>query len=93
MENKIPTAEEFLKDKLSEIHEEEIFEDLLQKMFTMDVLEVMVAFTKMHVEAALKKASIKASIKAYFIDFNGFVCTTEENKNSILNAYPLTNIK
>jgi hypothetical protein len=50
MENNIPTAEEFLKDKLSEIHEEEIFEDLLQKMFKIDVTEAMIEFAKLHVE-------------------------------------------
>jgi hypothetical protein len=79
MENKIPTAEEFLKDKLSEIHEKEIFEDLLQKMFTVDVSEVMIEFAKLHVEAALNAA---CESEGYDID-----------ENSILNAYPLTNIK
>ena len=50
---------------------------------------VMIEFAKLHVEAALKEASEKA----YFRDSNGFICTTEENKKSILNAYPLKNIK
>jgi len=49
----------------------------------------MIEFAKLHGEAALKAASRKA----YFRDSNGFVCTTEENKKSILNAYPLSNIK
>ena len=91
MENKIPTAEEFLKDKLSEIHEEEIFEDLLQRMFTLDVSEVMVAFAKMHVEAALKEASENAELKYRINDIS---CNDKIlDKKSILNAYPLTNIK
>ena len=50
---------------------------------------ILIEFAKLHVEAALKAASEKA----YFRDSNGFVCTTEENKESILNAYPLENIK
>ena len=29
----------------------------------------------------------------YFRDFNDYICRTEENKRSILTAYPLTNIK
>lgn len=57
MEN-IPTAEEFLENKLSIIHEKEIFEDLLQRMFAVDVTEIMIEFTKLHVEAALTAASI-----------------------------------
>ena len=79
MENKIPIAEEFLKDKLSEIHEEEIFEDLLQRMFTLDVSEVMIEFAKMHVEAALKEASEDANMDSDYYQ--------------ALQVYPLTNIK
>jgi len=79
MENNIPTAEEFLKDKLSEIHEEEIFEDLLQKMFTVDISEAMIEFAKLHVEAALKEASEDANM--------------ENDYYQALQVYPLTNIK
>jgi hypothetical protein len=54
-----------------------------------DAVVMMIDFAKLHVEAALKEASEKA----YFRDSNGFVCKTEENKKSILNSYPLENIK
>lgn len=52
-----------------------------------DALEAMIEFAKLHVEAALKEAGQKASmdepiIRVFYI-----------NKDSILNAYPLTNIK
>lgn len=52
------------------------------------IIESHILFAKYHVELALKQASEKA----YFRDSNGFVCTTEENKKSILNAYPIENI-
>jgi hypothetical protein len=54
-----------------------------------DAVVMMIDFAKLHVESALKEASEKA----YFRDSNGFVCKTEENKKSILNSYPLENIK
>jgi len=46
-------------------------------MFVGDVYDAMVEFAKLHVESALKAASDK-----YKVD-----------KDSILSAYPLTNIK
>jgi hypothetical protein len=42
-----------------------------------------------YVTEALKAAAEKA----YYRDFNEYVCRSEENKESILNSYPLTNIK
>ena len=53
------------------------------------VAKQMIEFAKLHVEAALKEASEKA----YYRDTNGFIETSSENKQSILNSYPLTNIK
>jgi hypothetical protein len=47
----------------------------------------MIEFAKLHVEAALKEASENA--ESYVI--GGL--TSEVDKDSILNAYPLTNIK
>jgi len=100
MENNIPTAEEFLKDKLSEIHEEEIFEDLLQKMFTVDISEAMIEFAKLHVEAALRGCLNKyhhasendyvfGTTRLLFEDHN----RNEYTSSEIMNSYPLTNIK
>ena len=45
--------------------------------------ELMIEFAQMHVQAALKKADNYAKM------YN----STENIKDSILNAYPLTNIK
>ena len=54
--------------------------DGLHSMFPIpDVERMMIQFAKFHVEAALKEASIG----------NGFAL----NKQTILNAYPLENIK
>ena len=47
-------------------------------------LQNMVEFAKMHVEAALKAASENAM---------GVHCTDYVDPDSILDAYPLTNIK
>jgi hypothetical protein len=53
--------------------------------------EMMVSFARMHVENALDIASESAEIKKEFIHCIGEVY--EIDKDSILNAYPLTNIK
>ena len=83
---KLPTADEFY-DKSD--HD--------------SIIDIMIDFAKLHVEAALKEASKKTFVE--FIDL-----TSDEifdysdvlyddnigitvNKESILNAYPLTNIK
>ena len=60
--------------------------------------KAMVEFAKLHVAAALKEASEKATT---IIDNNSYCGNTGSeydpeiivDKNSILNAYPLTNIK
>lgn len=46
----IPTAEEFLKEKLNE---ESFY--ILKKYFDTSIEEKMIEFTKLHVEAALKE--------------------------------------
>jgi hypothetical protein len=77
----VPTAEEILNKKFSE----------LKSSFDLnDVKDCMVEFAKLHVEAALKEASVKtykASIG------HGNVYHTESAKDSILNSYPLDKIK
>ena len=72
------TAEEYFKKHLSG---EPLHQDV--------VIEAMIKFAKYHVEAALKEAE-KETIKYIsktIIELNMY------NKNSILNAYPLENIK
>lgn len=52
------------------------------------ILDIMVEFAKLHVEQALKEASNEALTKN--VKFSNDV---EVDKDSILNAYPLDNIK
>ena len=85
---KILTADEFLKKNIDYF----LVNDLKQ-----DVVEAMINFAKMHVEAALKSASEKATIKSEMI-FNLACGDNPEyrdvvNQRSILKAYPLTNIE
>ena len=78
----IPTAEEFLNQK-----------PFINGMTRLDQITAMIEFTKLHVEQALREASEKA--KTEYIEPDG--CATGDyydvNKDSILNSYPLTNIK
>lgn len=50
----------------------------------------LIEFTKLHVEAALKEASEKAELEG---DEGSVFDYISVDKYSILNAYPLTNIK
>jgi hypothetical protein len=51
------------------------------------IKQAMIEFAKIHVETALKEASQKAECKEFMT--GSYVV----NKESILNSYPLTNIK
>jgi hypothetical protein len=82
----IQTAEEFLDEKVKE-------NDVL-------VIDVMIEFAKLHVEAALKAASEEVYHNIdidwvdrydYSADHNGL--TGSIDIDSILNAYPIENIK
>ena len=85
MENKIPTAEEFAWSQ------EEDFKTILAEANYQEVYNLMIEFAKLHVEAALKDASENAELKYRINDIS---CNDKIlDKNSILNAYPLTNIK
>jgi len=53
-----------------------------------DVKKAMIEFTKLHVEAALKAAAEQAEIENDWDNQKGNI-----SKDSILNAYPLENIK
>ena len=52
------------------------------------VPEAMIEFAKLHVEAALKGASATDLVSG-----RSYEHRTEYDKDSILNSYPLTNIK
>ena len=79
-EHFISTAEEFIKDLQTEQGEQEY-----TMLYKIDISKKMIEFAKLHVEAALKEALNNARFD-------------NEHKyhpvpKSIINAYPLTNIK
>ncbi len=89
--NKIPTAEEFYKQTTGCV------------MNHRDIKIAMIEFAKLHVEAALKEAYNNSEMRVSENDTNeipsftdnyddGYVTITV-SKDSILNAYPLKNIK
>jgi len=79
MENKTPAAEEFAWDKID-------FQTALAEMNYQEVYYLMQEFAKLHVEAALKAASGK-------LPYDDRLNQDMMLKKSILNSYPLTNIK
>ncbi len=88
----IPTAEEFLKK------EELVTYIKGQKAWLSNVKSYMIEFAKLHVEAALKIASEKATTTVHKHihdkdEIDGYILIEIINKDSILNAYPLENIK
>ena len=80
---KLPTAEEFLRKNIDYVLSENDCKE--------DVENAMIEFAKLHVEAALKKASKKAKIIDVGIDYA--IMEFVVDKSSILNSYPLENIK
>lgn len=83
--SKTPTAEDFLDKKFP------LFEDLDNGDIWMNIEEVMVEFARMHLEAALKAASEQADVTNK-PKFPGDINWTVD-MDSILNSYPLENIK
>lgn len=63
-------------------------EEQLMIYGTKNSIEAMIEFAKLHVEAALKEASEQAEIENDWDNQKGNI-----SKDSILNAYPLENIK
>ena len=82
------TSEEFLKN----FNEEENNIDKLY--YDSYVKKAMIRFAKMHVQEALRLASVEAEVEHELS--NPYDPNSEYqivNKDSILNAYPLENIK
>ena len=80
--SKIPTAEEFL----CEIEDFSIEHCKIEGTIDNRVSKKLIEFAKLHVEAALKAASnqqFRAEDEEEYLEI----------RNSILNAYPLSNIK
>lgn len=80
----VPTAEELLKDKTNF----GTFGDMYPRE---KVSEKMIEFAKLHVKAALKAVSEGAWVDHRLDGAHG--CDYEIDKESILNAYPLNNVK
>jgi hypothetical protein len=81
MENNIPTARQFYDNHISD-----------------DCVVMMIEFAKMHVQEALKEASEKVRQIEDPYAYTGntgseYPADYIVDKDSILNAYPLTNIK
>jgi len=102
--SKIPTAEEFLKEKFRKIYKtfpESFRNNISEKSYLelhingringieQNYPEMMIEFAKLHMEAALKEASENAEQKWVKFTEDDY----EIDKDSILNAYPLENIK
>jgi hypothetical protein len=77
MENNVPTALEFF---------------MKQKTYT-NIEQFMIEFAKLHVEAALKTADEKATVTPIDYEEGSWRPIWGVDSDSILNAYPLTNIK
>lgn len=95
--NTIPTAEEFLDTYVSKEH---IPWSPDTEKYYGAINTCMIEFTKLHVKAALRSASnvyLKGEIDQKAFDKMGEEILSEEaeefNRNSIRNAYPLSNIK
>jgi len=78
----IPTAEEFYDTN----------SDYMDS--PSNTINLMIEFAKLHVEAAKEEISKKARTKSDWSGNTGSeYCDTIVDKDSILNSYPLTNIK
>ena len=90
----IPTAEEFVMKGHLRVEDDEQKDNLAKSH---------IEFAKLHVEAALKAASENAYVEYIDLDTNEIFDYTDVifdanvgadvNKKSILNAYPIENIK
>ena len=96
--SKIPTAEKFLYNNAKD-DEKVIYKDSQDTSETAITYEgasrLMIEFAKLHVQEALESVVQKVQLDEYQIDEdeNGFRTISEINVESILNAYPLENIK
>lgn len=81
----IPTAEQFLEE--FNYKNQELGIDVNYPM----IEKCMVEFARLHVTAALNEAANEADVIVIDVDITGVIWGVDVN--SILNAYPLTNIK
>jgi hypothetical protein len=81
----IITAEEFLED--FDYENQELGTDINYPM----IERCMIEFAKLHVAAALNEAANEADVIVIDVDMTDVIWGVDVN--TILNAYPLTNIK
>ena len=86
----IPTAEDLLANNIDGLRDF-IDDDDIFCFYKGVICEFAKEFASMHVEAALNEAADKSDIKAVDADMYGVIWDVDSN--SILNAYPLANIK
>jgi hypothetical protein len=84
--SKIPTAQEFISKILTDF-----WEGGKAQYRGEDVAEVMIEFAKLHVEAQ-QEAILEKAEALNQAKFKGD-CNPQIDAESIINAYPLTNIK
>ncbi len=82
--DKIPTASEWL---------ESFGADADDMFYKQSVEEAMIEFAKLHVEEALRVAAYSAEIESCGNPYDPSDDSQCVNKESIVNAYPLENIK
>lgn len=83
--NNIPTAEEFFKEEFKALRRDA---PAISHDFKLKAIE----FAKLHVETALRIAAENAeAIDSWTDGFSGSAASVD--RNTILNAYPLENIK
>jgi hypothetical protein len=91
----LPTAEEFIEQYL---RGDRVHDDINKVVDEEEAIEAMIEFAKLHVEAALKEASDNAEADYTYEVFGGEfydqpIYRYFVKKDSILNSYPLENIK
>jgi hypothetical protein len=83
VEDKIPTANELFQE----------YHGFEADSSSRDIINLMIEFAKIHVEACKKEISEKAELTDFAYEFLQEGASDAIDKDSILNAYPLENIK
>lgn len=81
---KIPTAEEFLH--------KEIYYERYDRFLEKDIIKALKKFAKLHVKASLEASNQQVKLNDFAHEFLQEGASDAIDKDSILNAYPLTNI-
>lgn len=84
---KIPTAEEFIISTELVVK----FDNTQGCILEEELPNLFIEFAKLHVQAALKAADDNADVTVIDVDITGVIYGVDSE--TILNAYPLENIK